>query len=43
MGVFVCIAFVWNRKGFSLRAFFKKKTDFENPTELDLKEFNYYN
>lgn len=43
MGVFVCIAFVWNRKGFSLREFFKKKTDFENPTELDLKEFNYYN
>ena len=33
MGLFVCFAFIWKRKGFNPKAFFERNQKFEEVTE----------
>lgn len=42
MGTLVCFIFVWKREGFQIKNFFKSPSVFENPTDQELSDFNYY-
>lgn len=43
MGLFICFAFIWLRKGISFSKFFTNPQKVEEVTEKELAEFNYYN
>lgn len=43
MGCYVCFIFIWKRKGFQVKKFFKKKNIFENPSDEDIVNFSYLN
>lgn len=43
MGLFICFAFIWKRKGFNPKQFFDKKQKFDQVTEEDLDNFSYFN